>query len=69
MFVGVLCLVPVLLFSIMCAPLALQPLNGEGGDDCFALTVFLMYCALPWVGLRCMIVVFPDYAHLHFCTG
>ena len=24
------------------------------------------YLAVPWVGLRCVIVVFPDYTHLLF---
>ena len=50
LFVGVLCLVFVLVF------------DEEERADCFALIVFLM----PWVGLQCVIVVFPDHTHLHF---
>ena len=23
--------------------------------------------AVPWIGLQCVIVVFPDHAHLNFC--
>ena len=41
---------------------------------CFAIVVSQMYCfskcsvALPqpWVGLQCVIVVFPDHTHLLF---
>ena len=24
---------------------------------------------VPWVGLRCVIVVFPDHTHFHFYMG
>ena len=28
--------------------------------------IFLLFIKVPWVGLRCMIVVFPDNTHLLF---
>ena len=39
---------------------------------CFAITVFLavsvlwFFLTVPWVGLQCVIVVFPYHTHLHF---
>ena len=48
-------------------------LMGEERAGCFALIVFLMPCDcqysvafphVPWVGLQCVIVVFPDHLDL-----
>ena len=50
-------------------------LMGKGELMVFILIVFLMSCnsqcsvtllAVPWVGLRCVIVVFTDHTHLFF---
>ena len=30
--------------------------------------VLWLFLAVPWVGLHCMFVVFPDYTHLCFKT-
>ena len=32
--------------------------------SCYVISVFL---AVPWFGLQCVIVVFPDHTHLLFC--
>ena len=57
----------------------LNHLDKEERDGCFASIVFLMSCdckyfvALPhghYVGIQCVIVVFPDPTHLLFtCTN
>ena len=50
-------------------------IDKEDGDCCFALIVFLIVClvtdsvvclflTVTWVGLLCVIVVFPDHTHL-----
>ena len=53
--------------------LVLQYLEEEEKVGCFVSIVLQMYCyykyslALPqgtWVGLQCVIVAFPDHAHL-----
>ena len=31
-----------------------------------AFNVLWLFLAVPWVGLRCVIVVFPDHTHLLF---
>ena len=31
-----------------------------------AVNVLWLFLVVPWVGLRCVIVVFPDYTHLLF---
>ena len=45
---------------------------------CFASIVLQMYCyykcsvaflTVPWVGLQCVIVVFPDHTHLLFVSN
>ena len=36
------------------------------------ITVPLLFLAVPWVGLQCVIVVFPDHTHplfAHICNG
>ena len=47
-------------------------LNWEERAGCFALTVFVclvtvsilwFFLTVPWVGLRCVIVVYPDHTH------
>ena len=36
-------------------------------DGCFvSLNVLWLFCTVPWVGLQCEIVVFPDHTHLLF---
>ena len=30
------------------------------------INVLLLFLTVPWVGLQCMIVVFPDHTHLRF---
>ena len=30
------------------------------------LTINVMWLTVPWVGLQCVIVVFPDHTHLPF---
>ena len=51
-------------------------LMGLERADCFTLFVFLVYCdckcsvaflEVPWVALRCVIMVFPDLTHILFC--
>ena len=47
-------------------------------SELIALIVFLVSCdcnnvswlflAVPWVGMQCVIVVFPDHTHLLFQT-
>ena len=31
-----------------------------------AVDVLWLFLTVPWVGLQCIIVVFPDHTHLHF---
>ena len=33
-----------------------------------AVSVLWLFVAVPWVGLWCVIVVFPDHTYLLFCT-
>ena len=57
--------------------LVLQSFYGEERAGCLVLVVFMMSCVaisvlwlllvMPWVGLQCVIVVFPDHTHLRFC--
>ena len=51
-------------------------LSLDSYDKCH-LTVFLVSCdsqcsvaflTVPWVGQRCLIVVFPGHTHLLFCN-
>ena len=30
------------------------------------INVMWLFLTVPWVGLQCVIVVFPDHTHLHF---
>ena len=60
LFVGFLCLVILLLLS------TLRQSSFAERVDCFSVTVFLVSCdnqcsVVPWVGLRCVTVVFPDH--------
>ena len=32
------------------------------------VNVLWLFLAVPWVGLQCVIVVFPDHTHLLFCV-
>ena len=32
-----------------------------------AINVLWLFLTVPWVGLQCVIVVFPDHTHLFFC--
>ena len=65
MFVGVLCLV----FALY-AILSVIHLHGEERAGCFTFNVFLclvnvsvlwLFLTLPWIGLQCVIVLFPDH--------
>ena len=70
---GVLYLVLVLLFNTLCPSCFAIILMGKRAGW-FALIFFLMPCdnvlwlflLMPWVGLLCVIVVFPDHTHLLF---
>ena len=33
------------------------------------VNVLWLFLTVPWVGLQCVIVVFPDHIHLHFNPG
>ena len=33
------------------------------------VSVFSFFLTVPWAGLQCVIVVFPDYIHLPFYGG
>ena len=33
-----------------------------------AASVLWLFLTVPWVGLQCVIVVFPDHNHLHLPT-
>ena len=54
--------------------LVLQSFDKEERDGCFALIVLCLvtvnvlwlFPAGPWVGLQCVIVVFPDHVYLIF---
>ena len=50
----------------------------EENAGCFAIIVLQMYCyyeflwlflTVPWVGLQCVIVIFPDHTHEIFDRG
>ena len=32
------------------------------------VNILWFFLMVPWVGLQCIIVVFPDHTHLHFHT-
>ena len=32
------------------------------------ISVLWLFLPYPWLGLQCVIVVFPDHTHLHFGT-
>ena len=65
---GVLCLVLVLLFTTLGPPSFVIILMGK--KELFALLLYqAVFCssfAVSWVGLRCVIVIFPDHTHLLF---
>ena len=42
-------------------------LVGLPGALCLLLFCGVMFLVVPWVGLQCVIVVFPDHNHLLFC--
>ena len=53
----------------------LNHLEEEERAGCFAFIVFRMSCycnvpwlflTMPWAGLQCVVVVFPDHTHLLF---
>ena len=33
------------------------------------VSVLWLFLMVPWVGLQCVIVVFPDHTHLLFCVN
>ena len=64
---GVLCLVLVLSFSAVCHSSFTIILMGKKElvylPGIFRLCLFL---AVPWVGIQCVIVVFPDHTQVLF---
>ena len=75
MFVGALCLVLVLLFSTLCPSSFAIILMGKRellallklSSRCLVIaSVLWLFLAVRWVGLQCVIVVFPDHTHLLF---
>ena len=68
-------LICVLVCVTLCSFLFCNNLDEEERTGCFAYTVIWMSCCLvavnvlwlfltvPWVGLQCAIVVFPDHTH------
>ena len=71
LFINVPCFIAQYLVSF----LVLQLFCEEKRAGCLTLFVFLVsrgcYCtvfllAVPWVGLQCLLVVFPDHTHLLF---
>ena len=72
-FVGVLCLVLVLLFITLCPSSFFNHLDREETAGCFNLVAFLvtvnvlcLFLTVSLVYLQCVIVVFPDHTHLLF---
>ena len=68
---GVLCLY-LFCFALLCVHSSSAIMLKAG---CFAIIILQMYCTIhvlwlfltvPWVGLQCVIVVFPDHTHLLF---
>ena len=75
LFVGVLFFAFVLLCTILCPFYFGIHLDEVEKAGCLAIIVLQMYCycnvmwlflTVPWVGLQCVIVVFPDHTHLLF---
>ena len=78
LFVGVQCFVLVLIFSTQCTSsfaIILITIDWEERAGYFTLIVFLMsfdygsssrwlFLTVPWVGLQCVILVYPDHTHL-----
>ena len=67
----------VLLCITLCPFKFCNRLEGEEREKvgCYAIIVLQVYCyykcyvahpQVPWVGLQCVIVVFPDHTHLLF---
>ena len=60
-------------YAILCVLSKLTLIwKGKRGPGCFTLTVFLLsydcyvlwlFLVVPWAGLLCVIVVFPDHTH------
>ena len=76
LFVGVLCL-SLFCYALLCvhSTVLCYHLEEEEKAGCFAIIVLLKYFTInilwfflmvPWVGLQCVIVVFPDHSHLLF---
>ena len=76
MFEVVLCTVLVLLFGTFClSSFAIILMGKRERAGCFILDVISclltvsnlrFFLTVPWVGLQCVIVVFPDHNHLPF---
>ena len=72
LFVGVLCVVCYLLFGTLCPSSIAIILMGKRELVAFIyssrcpVTVIVLWRILkmPWVGLQCVIVVFPDHTYL-----
>ena len=72
---GVLFFAFVLLCTNLCPFYFCIHLDEVEKAGCLAIIVLQMYCycyvmwlflTVPWVGLQCVIVVFPDHTHLLF---
>ena len=74
LMVGVLCLILDLLFSTLCPSCFAFILIGKRwllllwlSSSCLvAVGVLWLFLVVTWVGLQCMIVVFPGHTHSPF---
>ena len=74
LFVGVLCFVLALVFSNLCPSFAILLMGQRELIDLLLLSswclvtvsILWLFLTVPWVGLQCVIVVFPDLTHLLF---
>ena len=56
-------------YSVPCVHLVCSHLDGEERGGCSSwcpvtVSVLLLFLAMPWVGVQCVIVAFPDHTHL-----
>ena len=74
LFVGVLCL-PSFYYELLCVhssfPIILKRKRKLVAllllsYRCSVTKMLWLFIAVPWVGLQCVIVVFPDHTHLLF---
>ena len=75
LFVGVLCL-SLFVYALLCVHFSLAIILKRKRKlaamlllsyRCFvSINVLWLFLTVPWVGLQCVIVVFPDHTHLLF---